>query len=82
MGRALFLAAVLALALASGAIGDDSDTTPPVITPAVSGTTGANDWYTSNVTVTWSVADPESGIANSSGCDETKVSRETGSPMR
>ena len=31
-----------------------------MITPVVSGTAGANGWYTSNVTVTWNVQDPES----------------------
>ncbi len=37
-----------------------SDTTPPEITPAVSGTLGTNDWYTSDVTVSWTGSDPES----------------------
>ena len=35
------------------------DTTPPVITSAISGTLGLNDWYTSDVTVEWTVTDPE-----------------------
>ena len=31
------------------------DTTPPVISRVVTGTLGLNSWYTSNVTVTWTV---------------------------
>ena len=34
-----------------------SDDTPPVITPSISGTLGSNGWYTSDVTVSWSVND-------------------------
>ena len=45
-----------------------SDTTPPLINPSIIGTLGPSGSYTSNVTVSWSVSDPESGIASSSGC--------------
>jgi hypothetical protein len=38
------------------------DNTAPVITPSISGTAGSNGWYTSNVTVSWTVTDGESGI--------------------
>src|SRR6185503_7124478 len=38
-----------------------TDTTAPVITPTVTGTSGSNGWYTSNVSVSWAVSDPESG---------------------
>src|SRR3989475_5875653 len=40
------------------------DTTPPSTTDSVSGTTGANGWYVSNVTVSLSASDSESGIDN------------------
>jgi hypothetical protein len=53
------------------------DTTKPVITPTVTGTLGTNGWYTSNVTVSWAVSDPESGIASSSGCGATTISSDT-----
>jgi hypothetical protein len=53
------------------------DTTPPVIIPQITGTLGTNGWYRSNVTVSWSVADPESGIGSSSGCITTNLTVET-----
>jgi hypothetical protein len=53
------------------------DTTPPVIQPIISGTLGNNDWYVSNVTVSWDVSDPESGIASSSGCDTVTIDYDT-----
>ncbi len=53
------------------------DSTPPVITPKVVGTLGLNGWYVSNVTVTWSAIDPESGIASSTGCGPTSVTVDT-----
>lgn len=55
----------------------DADTTPPSIVPQVSGTKGADGWYTSAVTVAWVVTDPESGIAASSHCDTTTISTDT-----
>lgn len=53
------------------------DTTSPVILPSVSGTIGTNGWYRSNVVVTWSVTDPESGIIASSGCSPTTLTNAT-----
>lgn len=49
------------------------DNTPPVITPNVSGTQGANGWYTSNVAVSWSVVDAESAISSTNGCGNLTV---------
>lgn len=45
------------------------DTTAPVISPNVSGTLGNNRWYISDVTVSWAVSDPESGIVSTHGCE-------------
>lgn len=53
-----------------------SDTTPPVITPNISGTLGANGWYTSNVTVTWTVTDPDSPVT-SPPCGSSTVIADT-----
>jgi hypothetical protein len=44
------------------------DTTPPVITPDIQGTQGANGWYTSDVTLSWMVSDAQSPFT-STGCD-------------
>ena len=38
------------------------DTTPPVITPTVTGTLGNNGWYTGNVSLSWSVAELQSPL--------------------
>jgi hypothetical protein len=38
------------------------DTTPPVITPVITGTLGNDGWYRGNVTLTWNVVDPESSF--------------------
>jgi hypothetical protein len=53
------------------------DTTPPVITPNVSGSLGNDGWYISDVTVNWTITDPESGIASSTGCDPTTLTTDT-----
>jgi len=54
-----------------------ADTTPPVITATVNGTEGNNGWYTGNVAVSWTVADPESPVSNTSGCNNVSVTTDT-----
>ncbi len=55
-----------------------ADTTAPVITPTVGGTLGQNGWYTSDVTVTWGVSDPESTVTMTSwGCYDQSVTSDT-----
>jgi hypothetical protein len=55
------------------------DTTPPVIVPTVNPAPNSAGWNTTApVTVSWSVTDPESGVASSSGCGTSSVSAETG----
>ncbi|MDQ3548616.1 MAG: hypothetical protein M3439_07325, partial [Chloroflexota bacterium] len=54
-----------------------SDNTVPTITPSVVGDAGANSWYTSDVTVTWTVTDDESAISSSTGCETTSISTDT-----
>ena len=53
------------------------DGTSPQITPNVSGTLGDNNWYTSDVNVTWTVTDPDSQITSTSGCGPTPLTAET-----
>ena len=69
----------LATTCDSGAFdtGTPPDTTTPVITPTISGTLSTGGWYTSDVTVTWSVVDDESAISASTGCDATTVTADT-----
>lgn len=53
------------------------DTTPPVFVPQISGSLGNDGWYRSDVNLNWSVTDPESGIASSSGCNSTTFTTDT-----
>jgi hypothetical protein len=57
------------------------DSTPPVITPAVTpgSPDGLNGWYKSSPSVSWKVSDPESGVSSKSpACDAvTTVSADT-----
>jgi hypothetical protein len=53
------------------------DSSAPVITPSVVGTLGNNDWYISDVTVSWSVVDDESVISSQSGCETQSVTADT-----
>lgn len=59
------------------ALDPSMDSTSPLITPTLTGTVGNNNWYRSAVSVTWSVTDPESGIASSTGCGPTTLPNDT-----
>jgi hypothetical protein len=61
----------------SNAVVVQEDTTPPVITPNISGTAGDNGWYISDVTVSWTVIDNESTITSMTGCDPTTIDYDT-----
>jgi hypothetical protein len=61
----------------NGIIVITADTIPPLITPSVTGTAGANGWYTSDVTVSWTVTDAESPISSQTGCGTTTLTVET-----
>jgi hypothetical protein len=54
------LVATLLFAPSAGSV--PGDETPPEITPTIVGTLGAAGWYRSNVTVNWTITDPESII--------------------
>jgi hypothetical protein len=56
-----------------------ADGTPPEITPVVTGTLGGDGWYTSDVTVSWTVGDPQSAIISTLGCGSTSVTSDQGS---
>jgi hypothetical protein len=71
---ALGVVALLVVPSASGVLGDP---TPPVITPHITGTLGSSGWYVTNVTVNWTVSDPESVVLSSRGCNATTISTDT-----
>lgn len=54
------------------------DTTPPLVTPLVTGPAGANGWYRGDAVVQWGVSDPESGVVSSAGCAPVTLTQETG----
>jgi len=53
------------------------DNTPPVITPNVSSTLGDNNWYVTDVSVSWHVGDSESAISSTDGCGATIINTDT-----
>jgi hypothetical protein len=53
------------------------DSTPPLVKPTVAGPQGQGGWYVGDVTVTWQLTDPESGLASSSGCEPLTLTAET-----
>jgi hypothetical protein len=56
-----------------------ADSSPPVITKTISGTLGTNGWYTSNVTVAWTVTDAQSAVVIDSGCGTQSFTSDTSS---
>lgn len=57
------------------------DNTPPSILPNIVGTLGNNDWYTSDVIVSWTVTDDESAVT-SQGCSDASVTQDTDGETR
>jgi len=55
----------------------DIDGTPPMINPTVLGPTGNNGWYRGDVSIAWTVTDPESGVVSSVGCSPVTMAAET-----
>jgi hypothetical protein len=54
-----------------------TDVTPPVVVPTVDGTLGDNDWYVSDVEISWDVIDDESAISSSTGCETVLLTTDT-----
>jgi predicted extracellular nuclease len=55
---------------------DLTDATPPVVNPTVTGTLGNADWYVGDVTVSWSVSEPDSDVSTV-GCETNTVTADT-----
>ena len=78
--RLLLVLGVCALLLTPSAGGGPlipGDPTPPVVTPHFFGTMGLNGWWVSNVTLNWTVEDPESPILETRGCDAVTLNTDT-----
>ena len=76
--RLVFLSALVGLFLLTPSAGGvPGDPTPPVITPTIVGTVGGAGWYRSNVTVNWSIVDPESIILSTDGCGARTLTGDT-----
>jgi Bacterial Ig domain/HYR domain len=58
-------------------LGPSIDDSAPVINAEVSGPLGANGWYVGDVTVHWTVTDPESAVSSSDGCTTTIITSDT-----
>ena len=60
---------------ADAAVAQAFDASPPLITPSVSPASpnGKNGWYTGNVNVSFSLADPDSPVATRTGCASLAV---------
>jgi len=55
----------------------DPDTTPPEVRPVLTGRRGDAGWFTGDVTVAWTVEDPESPVTPGPGCDGTVIRDDT-----
>ncbi len=55
------------------------DNTPPTIGADVIGTPGTNGWFTSDVTVSWTVIDNESDVASTTGCTTSTLATDAAS---
>ena len=53
-----------------------TDSTPPVVTPTITGPQGQNGWYTGDVTVVWNTTDPDSGVT-SAPCPSVTLTEDT-----
>ena len=78
--RLLLVLGVCALLLTPSAGGGPmvpGDPTPPVVTPHFFGTQGLNGWWVTNVTLNWTIEDPESPILETRGCDAVTLTQDT-----
>ena len=60
---------------------DYPDTTPPLITPAITGPAGSSGWYRGDVQASWTISSA-SIVRSSSGCDPVPITSDTaGTPL-
>jgi hypothetical protein len=51
--------------------------TSPRIQPILTGTTGGNGWYTSDVDLSWALTDPAGGVIDADGCEPMSITSDT-----
>ncbi|WP_152966202.1 hypothetical protein [Ornatilinea apprima] len=56
-----------------GAATPSGDSTPLIITPYIQDVLGQNNWYTSYVILSWTVANSQSAIISKTGCDPISI---------
>jgi hypothetical protein len=78
----LAVGALLQTPAAAGVADVPGDPTPPVVTPVILGTLGLQGWYLTNVTLSWSIVDPESIILETNGCDIRTFTADTSGTTR
>ena len=64
-----------------GPAGGFVDSTPPVVTPSITGTLGDNGWYVEDVDVSWTQDDPDSAITAILDCNPGSVTTDTASAV-
>jgi hypothetical protein len=52
---------------------EPADETPPTVVPEISGTLGTGGWYVGDVGLSWSVADAESTVSTTNGCNDLSI---------
>jgi hypothetical protein len=75
----IFFASLQLSVTAQVVVTGQTDNTPPVITPTVTGTLSPTGWYTDDVHVSFSVVDNESAITAQSGCTASVLNTNTAS---
>jgi hypothetical protein len=73
---ALALGALLLTPGAAAGLPNSLFSSPPQVTPVLFGTLGTNGWYTTNVTLNWTVV-ADTVILSTSGCDATTLTSDT-----
>jgi sugar lactone lactonase YvrE len=53
------------------------DRSAPTVTPQIAGVSGANGWFTSDVTVSWTVSDDGAPVLDTDGCESVSITSDT-----
>jgi CubicO group peptidase (beta-lactamase class C family) len=53
------------------------DESPPTVIASVTGQQGSDGWYIGDVSLSWSIVEPDSAISSSAGCDPRVITTDT-----